>query len=107
MTTTPEETTLLSAMHGSVRVLTLHRPASLNSFTAQMNVELRVALEDAAADASVRALIITGAGRGFCAGQDLNDPALGAGENLDVGGVVEQRHVLEGLARGLERARSR
>ena len=49
MTMTPEETTLLSAMHGSVRVLTLHRPASLNSFTAQMNVELRVALEDAAA----------------------------------------------------------
>jgi 2-(1,2-epoxy-1,2-dihydrophenyl)acetyl-CoA isomerase len=90
MTTTPEETTLLSATHGPVRVLTLHRPASLNSFTAQMNVELRVALEDAAADASVRALVITGAGRGFCAGQDLNDPALGGGENLDVGGVVEK-----------------
>jgi 2-(1,2-epoxy-1,2-dihydrophenyl)acetyl-CoA isomerase len=87
--TTPEST-LLSATHGAVRVLTLNRPAALNSFTAQLNVELRAALEDVAADASVRALVITGAGRGFCAGQDLNDPALGGGESLDVGGVVEK-----------------
>jgi len=84
------EATLLTATHGPVRLLTLNRPAALNSFTAQMNVELRAALEDAAADAAVRALVITGAGRGFCAGQDLNDPALGSGANLDVGGVVEK-----------------
>jgi 2-(1,2-epoxy-1,2-dihydrophenyl)acetyl-CoA isomerase len=89
--TTPEAT-LLSATHGPVRVLTLNRPAALNSFTAKMNVELRTALEEAAADAAIRALVITGAGRGFCAGQDLNDPAIKGDGNSppDVGGLVEK-----------------
>jgi 2-(1,2-epoxy-1,2-dihydrophenyl)acetyl-CoA isomerase len=83
---------LLVATHGAVRVLTLNRPAALNSFTAQMNVELRSALDDAAADVAVRALVITGAGRGFCAGQDLNDPAMvGDGSSVpDVGAIVEK-----------------
>ncbi len=83
-----EDASLLVATQGAVRVLTLNRPASLNSFTAAMHVELRLALEDAAADASVRALVITGAGRAFCAGQDLNDPAMAAG--VDVGAVIER-----------------
>jgi 2-(1,2-epoxy-1,2-dihydrophenyl)acetyl-CoA isomerase len=89
--TTPEAT-LLSATHGAVRVLTLNRPAALNSFTAKMNLELRTALEETAADAAIRALVITGAGRGFCAGQDLNDPAIKGDGNSppDVGGVVEK-----------------
>ena len=87
-----DTSTLLVATHGAVRVLTLNRPAALNSFTAQMNGELRAALEEAAADAAVRAVVITGAGRGFCAGQDLNDPAIkGDGSSPpDVGGVVEK-----------------
>ncbi len=81
---------LLVASQGAVRVLTLNRPAALNSFTAAMHALLRPALEAAAADAAVRAVVITGAGRGFCAGQDLNDPALrGQGDALDVGHVVE------------------
>ena len=84
-----EDASLLIANHGAVRVLTLNRPAALNSFTAAMHVELRLALEDAAADASVRALVITGAGRAFCAGQDLNDPAI-AGPDADIGDVVER-----------------
>ena len=70
------EPPLLIATHGAVRVLTLNRPAALNSFTGAMHAALRGALDDAAADAAVRALVITGAGRGFCAGQDLNDPEL-------------------------------
>jgi 2-(1,2-epoxy-1,2-dihydrophenyl)acetyl-CoA isomerase len=84
--------TLLVATHGAVRVLTLNRPAALNSFTAEMHGRLRAALDEAAADAAVRALIVTGAGRGFCAGQDLNDPAIkGDGSSPpDVGGVVER-----------------
>src|SRR5512139_3287204 len=71
---------------GPVRKLTLNRPASLNSFTAAMHRELRPALEAAADDPAVRCLVITGAGRGFCAGQDLNDAEMGG----DVGNVVER-----------------
>jgi 2-(1,2-epoxy-1,2-dihydrophenyl)acetyl-CoA isomerase len=71
---------------GAVRKLTLNRPASLNSFTSAMHRELRAALDAAADDASVRCLVVTGAGRGFCAGQDLNDPEVGT----NVGQVVER-----------------
>jgi 2-(1,2-epoxy-1,2-dihydrophenyl)acetyl-CoA isomerase len=71
---------------GAVRKLTLNRPASLNSFTSAMHRELRAALDAAADDAGVRCLVITGAGRGFCAGQDLNDPEVGT----NVGQVVER-----------------
>jgi 2-(1,2-epoxy-1,2-dihydrophenyl)acetyl-CoA isomerase len=70
----------------AVRKLTLNRPASLNSFTSAMHRELRAALDAAASDAGVRCLVITGAGRGFCAGQDLNDPEVGT----NVGQVVER-----------------
>jgi len=77
---------------GAVRVLTLNRPAQLNSFTAALHRELRAALDEAADDPRVRALVITGAGRGFCAGQDLNDPDMQAADGgaPDVGGVVER-----------------
>jgi 2-(1,2-epoxy-1,2-dihydrophenyl)acetyl-CoA isomerase len=71
---------------GAVRKLTLNRPAALNSFTSAMHRELRAALDAAADDAAVRCLVITGAGRGFCAGQDLNDPEVGT----NVGQVVER-----------------
>ncbi|MDB6002644.1 MAG: enoyl-CoA hydratase [Rhizobacter sp.] len=60
----------------AVRTLTLNRPQALNSFTGAMHAQLAAALDDAAADASVRCLVLTGAGRGFCAGQDLSDPAV-------------------------------
>lgn len=80
------EPLVLVATQGPVRTLTLNRPAALNSFTAAMHAELRAALDAAAADAAVRCVVITGAGRGFCAGQDLNDEAMAG----DVGGVVER-----------------
>lgn len=51
--------------------ITLHRPEVLNSFTRPMSAELQRALRDAADDPAVRAILLTGAGRGFCAGQDL------------------------------------
>ena len=79
---------VLIATEGPVRVLTLNRPAALNSFTAAMHAQLLPALEAAAADNSVRAVVITGAGRGFCAGQDLNDPGMTG--NVDVGAVIER-----------------
>jgi 2-(1,2-epoxy-1,2-dihydrophenyl)acetyl-CoA isomerase len=91
----PTEDPLLVESRGAVRLLTLNRPATLNSFTAAMHAKLLPALQAAADDAGVRAVVITGAGRGFCAGQDLADPAMsgqGAGA-MDVGAVVE-RHYL-------------
>ncbi len=79
---------VLVGTQGAVRTITLNRPATLNSFTAAMHAELLPALNAAAEDAAVRAVVITGAGRGFCAGQDLNDPAMVG--NVDVGAVIER-----------------
>lgn len=62
--------------NGPVRTLTLNRPAALNSFTQEMHAQLMAALDEAAGDAAVRAVVLTGAGRAFCAGQDLADPAV-------------------------------
>lgn len=78
MTDTPpsEDASLLIDQTEGVCTLTLNRPAALNSFTVEMHGRLLPALERAAADTSVRVVVITGAGRGFCAGQDLNDPAM-------------------------------
>jgi 2-(1,2-epoxy-1,2-dihydrophenyl)acetyl-CoA isomerase len=67
---------VLVTQEGAVRTLALNRPAALNSFTGAMHLELRAALEAAAADASVRCVVLTGTGRGFCAGQDLSDPMM-------------------------------
>lgn len=68
--------TLQIATEGAVRVLTLNRPQALNAFTTGLLSQLRLALEAAADDAAVRAVLITGAGRAFCAGQDLSDPHI-------------------------------
>ena len=74
-----------------VAVLRLNRPDSLNSFTARMHGEVREVLEQAAGDKAVRAVLITGNGRGFCAGQDLNDRSVAPGEAPpDLGDSVEQ-----------------
>ncbi|RIJ32716.1 2-(1,2-epoxy-1,2-dihydrophenyl)acetyl-CoA isomerase PaaG [Henriciella mobilis] len=72
-----------------VATLTLARPDRLNSFTVQMHEEVRKALDGMVADKQVRALLITGAGRGFCAGQDLSDRAVAPGEAVDLGHSVE------------------
>jgi 2-(1,2-epoxy-1,2-dihydrophenyl)acetyl-CoA isomerase len=90
-----EEQTILVADAGPVRTLTLNRPKALNSFTAAMHGELLAALDAAAVDERVRCVVVTGSGRGFCAGQDLADPSvapkLGAGdEPTDVGAAIER-----------------
>jgi len=72
---------------GPVARITLNRPDRLNSFTVQMHEELRDAL--ASLD-DARVLVLTGAGRGFCAGQDLNDRAVAPGQAVDLGETVEQ-----------------
>lgn len=72
---------------GTVARITLDRPDRLNSFTAQMHQELRDALGNLG---DARVLVLTGSGRGFCAGQDLNDRAVKPGEKVDLGDAVEQ-----------------
>lgn len=81
----PGEPPLLISDLGGVRTLTLNRPAAFNSFDLDLKSALLAALHQSAQDESVRALVITGAGRAFCAGQDLkqhlelvkaNDPRL-------------------------------
>ena len=90
----PPDALVLVAQRGAVRTLTLNRPAALNSFTQDMHAQLRAALDAAAADEGVRAVLITGAGRGFCAGQDLNDPGMAAGADgkPDIAAVIEKNY---------------
>ncbi|HEX6137863.1 MAG TPA: 2-(1,2-epoxy-1,2-dihydrophenyl)acetyl-CoA isomerase PaaG [Casimicrobiaceae bacterium] len=77
---------------GIARV-TLNRPDRLNSFTTQMHEELRDALSRVAGDESARVLLLTGAGRGFCAGQDLADRAVAPGaEPVDLGASIESNY---------------
>jgi 2-(1,2-epoxy-1,2-dihydrophenyl)acetyl-CoA isomerase len=69
---------------GPVATLTLDRPEALNALTVGLKVALRTALEDVAATPTIRAVIITGAGRAFCAGQDLAERAEPDAAPLDV-----------------------
>ena len=74
---------------GGIARLTLNRPDRLNSFTVDMHAEVADAL-DRLADA--RVLVLTGAGRGFCAGQDLGDRAVAPGGAVDLGESLEKRY---------------
>ena len=60
---------------GGVGLITLNRPEKHNAVTSEMLRSLLNAITDAAADDDVRAVLITGAGTGFCVGQDLSDPS--------------------------------
>ena len=66
-------TSILVSRDAGVLTLTLNRPDKLNAFNPEMHQLLRDALEQARDDAGVRAVLLTGAGRGFCAGQDLSE----------------------------------
>ena len=78
---------------GAVMVVTLNRPERLNAFTTEMTRALSAAFEAAERDAEVRAILVTGAGRGFCAGQDLSERAVAPGERakVDVGHSIDTR----------------
>ena len=76
-----------------VATLILNRPKSLNSFTTDMHAEIRTVMQQVIEDANIRCLVITGAGRGFCAGQDLGDRAQTTGGGVpDVGASVEKNY---------------
>ena len=89
--------TVLYVEQGAVAVITLNRPEALNSFTRQMHTELWAALDKAEANTDIRALVITGAGRAFCAGADLAEFDFAPGPNMedlmrraDPYGVIDQ-----------------
>ncbi|HID4265006.1 TPA: enoyl-CoA hydratase/isomerase family protein, partial [Serratia marcescens] len=82
---------ILSHLDAGVLTLTLNRPDRLNSFNDEMHRQLSEALTQAERDDSVRCLLIAGAGRGFCAGQDLNDRNVSADQQApDLGLSVER-----------------
>lgn len=84
------ETIRLDVADG-VATLTLARPDRLNSFTVQMHGEVHDALAQVRANKAVRCLVLTGAGRAFCAGQDLNDRAVAPGaSSVDLGDSIER-----------------
>jgi enoyl-CoA hydratase/carnithine racemase len=77
--------TVLYDVADRVCTITLNRPEKLNAWTRQMHFDLRDAMQYAGADPDVRAIILTGAGRGFCAGADMSGlQAIGAGSGASV-----------------------
>ncbi|MFL5608079.1 MAG: 2-(1,2-epoxy-1,2-dihydrophenyl)acetyl-CoA isomerase PaaG [Gemmatimonadaceae bacterium] len=92
MTTSPYQHLLVDLRDG-VMFITLNRPEVLNSFNRRMADELVAALEDAGEDAAVRAVLLTGSGRGFCAGQDLAEVLPREGRPApDLGDVVRLQY---------------
>jgi 2-(1,2-epoxy-1,2-dihydrophenyl)acetyl-CoA isomerase len=83
------ETIIFEASEG-VATLTLNRPDRLNSLNARMHEEIAAALGSVESDPAIRALLVTGAGRGFCAGQDLNLRDAGATGDFDAGAALER-----------------
>lgn len=84
---------ILFELEDGIARLTLNRPDKLNSFTQTMHEELRHALARVHADKGARVLLLTGAGRGFCAGQDLSERAPGASAApLDLADTVEKNY---------------
>ena len=67
--------TILYTQNEGVTTITLNRPESYNAFTAEMRSELLQALQTASADPACRVVVLTGAGKAFCSGQDLKDIA--------------------------------
>jgi 2-(1,2-epoxy-1,2-dihydrophenyl)acetyl-CoA isomerase len=84
---------IIYSSDGGVARITLNRPERLNSFTDAMHADLRDALARVKSDASLRALLLTGAGRGFCAGQDLSEREVPPGmEAVDIGATIERNY---------------
>lgn len=87
------ENIILQINDGTAR-LTLNRPDKLNSFNVAMHLEMADALDRLKSDKTVRVLVLTGAGRAFCAGQDISDVTAAPGEPpLDLGEPIEKYYM--------------
>ena len=85
---------IIAEREDGIHRITLNRPDRLNSFNDAMHAELRDALSAVNADDDARVLVLTGAGRGFCAGQDLADRAVTSGQApVDLGATIERNYV--------------
>jgi 2-(1,2-epoxy-1,2-dihydrophenyl)acetyl-CoA isomerase len=85
---------VLTERDGPLLVVTLNRPDRLNSFSVEMTTKLSEVFAEAETNAGIRAVVVTGAGRGFCAGQDLTERAVapgGPGQRVDVGASLDRR----------------
>ena len=92
--------TILFDIRDAVACITLNRPEKLNAFTARMHEELYEAMDQVRGSETARALLITGNGRGFCAGQDLNERAMSEGAaKVELGSALEKSY--NPLVRGL------
>lgn len=81
---------ILLEIDQGVALLTLNRPDNLNSFNVEMHERMREAISTVRKDESVRVLVITGSGRGFCAGQDLSDRSVSPDQEMpDLGASLE------------------
>ena len=94
MTASDNSPAVLYEERGSVALVTLNRPSALNSFTRQMHHDVWAACDRAEANQTIRAMVITGAGRGFCAGADLSEFDFAPGPDLieraNPGPVIDQ-----------------
>ncbi len=86
---TTDSTVILAIADGVARV-TMNRPDKLNSFTRRMHADLRAAMDRIESDPAVRCVVLTGAGRGFCAGQDLADLSFEPGSMTDLGQLIHE-----------------
>src|SRR5580704_17390870 len=100
--TMEENMTVLVETHQGYRQLSLNRPDRLNALNTEMFHALMAALAEAEADSECRAILVTGAGRGFCAGQDLGDVAVKDDGPPDLRAVLERYNALVRKLRRLE-----
>ena len=84
-----EDKTVLIEQHPGYRVVTLNRPRRLNAFSEAMHRDLKRAIDAAESDGGTRALLLTGAGRAFCAGQDLSERVSADGQSMVLGSSLE------------------
>ncbi|MFV0574088.1 MAG: 2-(1,2-epoxy-1,2-dihydrophenyl)acetyl-CoA isomerase PaaG [Vibrio sp.] len=91
------EQSVLFTVEEGVAIITLNRPKQLNSFNPDMHKALQAALKKAENDDAVRAIVLTGSGRGFCAGQDLND------RNVNSGTSVSEHREMPDLGESLDK----
>jgi 2-(1,2-epoxy-1,2-dihydrophenyl)acetyl-CoA isomerase len=86
------EATILHDRRDGYSVISLNRPDRLNSFNRQQHAELRAALDECAGSADIHAIVLTGQGRGFCAGQDLSDVDDMGGDRPDLGKTLHENY---------------
>ena len=84
-----EQPSVLLEVAAGVARISLNRPDKLNSFSREMHARLREALDTVERDASIRAVVLTGSGRAFCAGQDLADLSFERGSMTDLGELID------------------